>query len=392
MPPKAYPQLLSVDPLSASEHTHTLILLHGRGSNASRFGHELLRSANLPERLPTVKFVFPSARRRRSTILKKIPIHQWFDNYSLEDPNQRTDLQVEGLCETAAFLRDLVVHEAEILREKGYEDHDVYSRIVLGGLSQGCAAGVFSLLGGGWGENGQEALGAFCGMSGWLPFQEQLSEILDFQIEIDRESLEGLEEGMDQLGIEFSEGSNEEDTDADTDIEEEEDDDDDDDCESNDDNVNIGEDDDSSTDEYVKYKNNEDQTSFDPFDGDSDDSDSVAGTEESSRTISAINHVRDILDLPPLLSTGEKENPTSCSTTHASISYLRTPVFLGHGAADPKVSVRLGEQMVQLLAGPLDMDVTWKRYEDFGHWYKVPDEIDDLIDFLRTKVGVSVQT
>lgn len=384
MPPKAYPQPLSVDPLSASEHTHTLILLHGRGSNASRFGHELLRSANLPARLPTVKFVFPTARRRRSTVLKKIPIHQWFDNYSLEDPDQRTDLQVEGLCETAAFLRDLVVHEAGILREKGYEGHDAYSRIVLGGLSQGCAAGVFSLLGGGWGENGQEALGAFCGMSGWLPFQEQLSEILDFQIENDRESLEGLEEGMDQLGIEFSEGSNEEDTDADTDTEEEEDDDDDD-CESNDD---------SCTDEnpYGPYENNEGQTSFDPFDEDSDDSDSLASTEEPSRTISAINHVRDILDLPPLLSTGEKENPTSGSTTPASISYFRTPVFLGHGAADPKVSVRLGEQMVQLLAGPLDMDVTWKQYEDFGHWYKVPDEIDDLVDFLRTKTGVPVST
>ncbi|GAD92850.1 hypothetical protein PMAA_051330 [Paecilomyces variotii No. 5] len=389
MPPKAYPQPLSVNPLSASEHTHTLILLHGRGSNAFKYGHELLRSANLPARLPTVKFVFPTARRRRSTILKRIPIHQWFDNYSAEDPNQRTDLQVEGLCETAAFLRELVEREAGILGEKGYEGHDVYSRIVLGGLSQGCAAGVFSLLGGGWGEDGQETLGAFCGMSGWLPFQAQLSEILNFQIENDRESLDDLEEEMGRLGIDFSEECNEE-TDADTEIDKEESDNDD---YESDDDVNTGEDDDSSTDEesYERYENNEDQTTFDPFDGDSDDSDSLTDTEESSRTILAINHVRDILDLPALLSTDEKENLISDSMTPGTMSHLRTPVFLGHGAADPKISVRLGEKMVQLLAGPLDMDVTWKRYEDFGHWYKVPDEIDDLVDFLRTKIGVSVQ-
>ncbi|KAJ9199872.1 hypothetical protein DTO164E3_4329 [Paecilomyces variotii] len=387
MPPKPYPEPLSISPLSASEHTHTLILLHGRGSNASRFGHELLRSANLPARLPTVKFVFPTARRRRSTVLKKIPIHQWFDNHSLDDPNQRTDLQVEGLCETAAFLRELVVQEAGILREKGYEDHDAYPRIVLGGLSQGCAAAIFSLLGGGWGENGRETLGAFCGMSGWLPFQGQLSEILNFGIENDHESLDGLDEGMDQLDIEFSEGSDDEEEDEDADVHEE--DDDNNDFESNDDDTE----DSSSSDEdpHEQYNNNEDLSSFDPFGEDSDDSDPGTSTEEFSRTISAINHLRDILDLPPLLNAGEEHNSVSRITTPADVNHLRTPVFLGHGAADPKVSVRLGEEMVRLLAGPLDMDVTWKRYEGFGHWYKVPDEIDDLVDFLRTKVGVPVR-
>lgn len=91
MPNQAYPVPLTIPPLG-EKHTHTLILLHGRGSNAERFGLEFLSSANLQPRLPTVKFVFPTARKRRSTVLKRIPINQWFDNYSLDDPGQRTDL------------------------------------------------------------------------------------------------------------------------------------------------------------------------------------------------------------------------------------------------------------------------------------------------------------
>ena len=35
------------------------------------------------------------------------------------------------------------------------------------------------------------------------------------------------------------------------------------------------------------------------------------------------------------------------------------------------------------------MDVTWKTYDGFGHWYKVPDQIDDMVDFLQKKVGVT---
>lgn len=89
MPRKPYPAPLVISPFS-KEHTHTIIALHGKGSNAERFGHEILASANLQARLPTVKFIFPTASKRRSTILKKIPINQWYDNYSLGDLGQRT--------------------------------------------------------------------------------------------------------------------------------------------------------------------------------------------------------------------------------------------------------------------------------------------------------------
>lgn len=163
-----------INPIS-SEHTHTFITLHGRGSNGEKFGRELLDSANLPARVPTVKFIFPTASKRRSTVLKRIPINQWFDNYSLEDPNQRTDLQIDGLMETATFLRELIDAEARILKDGNGETG--YSRVILGGLSQGCAAGIFTLLGGGFGESGNEKPGAFFGMSGWLPFERQLNNM-----------------------------------------------------------------------------------------------------------------------------------------------------------------------------------------------------------------------
>lgn len=87
---KGYPIPLVISPLSGS-HTHTIISLHGRGSNAECYGYELLESASLQSRLPRAKFIFPTARKRRSIILKRIPINQWFDNYSFEDPGQKKE-------------------------------------------------------------------------------------------------------------------------------------------------------------------------------------------------------------------------------------------------------------------------------------------------------------
>jgi predicted esterase len=65
-----------------------------------------------------------------------------------------------------------------------------------------------------------------------------------------------------------------------------------------------------------------------------------------------------------------------------------TPYFLGHGTADEKVSVRLGLQSRDTLL-QLGQDVTWKQYDGWGHWYKAPDELDDIACFLREKVGLT---
>ena len=60
---------------------------------------------------------------------------------------------------------------------------------------------------------------------------------------------------------------------------------------------------------------------------------------------------------------------------------LKTPVFLRHGTADDTVDVSLGKEAASALKG-LGIDVTWIAYRDFYHWYKEPDEIDDIITFL----------
>lgn len=64
-------------------------------------------------------------------------IFAWFDNFSLKNPDLR---QLEGLRDSARFLHDLIKQEAELLGPGGLE------RVILGGLSQGCAMGFHALM------------------------------------------------------------------------------------------------------------------------------------------------------------------------------------------------------------------------------------------------------
>ncbi|PYH92261.1 hypothetical protein BO71DRAFT_485568 [Aspergillus ellipticus CBS 707.79] len=96
--PKDTPRLGSSPHWGLPTPTRTLILLHGAESTA------------IAQRLPTVRLVFPTARKRRSTVLHRIPIHQWFDNYSLDDPNTRAELQLDGLEESSRILRGCIAY------------------------------------------------------------------------------------------------------------------------------------------------------------------------------------------------------------------------------------------------------------------------------------------
>lgn len=68
---------------------------------------------------------------------------------------------------------------------------------------------------------------------------------------------------------------------------------------------------------------------------------------------------------------------------------LMMPLFLGHGENDEKIKYSLGEEAAQTLSS-LGMQVTWKGYPGLGHWYKIPEEIDDILEFLQTKVGLGI--
>ena len=66
---------------------------------------------------------------------------------------------------------------------------------------------------------------------------------------------------------------------------------------------------------------------------------------------------------------------------------LITPVLLCHGEEDEKIKLDLGEKAAHTLSS-LGMQISWKIYPGLGHWYKIPDEIDDILEFLRVKVGL----
>ena len=194
-PPKkssTYPDPLIIPPLAS--HKQTFIILHGRGSNAPTFGPPFLSttiSANpqhtFQQAFPHAKFIFPTASLRRAKIYNRSIIHQWFDNWSLQTPDERSEIQIEGLRETSAFILGLLRREIEIV---GREN------VVLGGLSQGCAAMLIALLT--W--DGEEApVSAAFGMCGWLPFRKQIEEAMgtdeESQDEEEHEDLFGKGEG-----------------------------------------------------------------------------------------------------------------------------------------------------------------------------------------------------
>ncbi|KAI9824192.1 MAG: hypothetical protein M1819_000904 [Sarea resinae] len=302
---ETYPEPLVIAP--AGPHTHTIILLHGRGSNAERFGLELLKSRTsggrtLPELFPGLKFIFPTAKKRRSTVLKRVPINQWFDNYSLLDPDERQDLQYEGLHETSIFIHKIIASEAEKV---------TLGRVVLGGLSQGCAAGLQALMNFydqrtlSWGLEDDDSdvisrsplrMAGFVGMSGWLPFASAIADTSSLPPKAD----DGADNQEDDI---FEHGGE--------------------------------------------------------------------GQDEASASSLAFNLARDIASLESISLLPDILPP-----------FVHTPIFLGHGAMDEKVSVRLGEEARDTLE-KLGCDVQWKAYEDLGHWYKVPDEIDDIVEFLK---------
>ncbi|KAI4100168.1 MAG: hypothetical protein LQ339_005574 [Xanthoria mediterranea] len=167
-PPSPYPDPLIIPPLQ--DHKQTFIILHGRGSNAPAFAPPLLATEfpeshqTLHSAFPHAQFVFPTASKRRAQIYHRSVINQWFDNWSLQTPNERTYLQIEGLRETSAYIHSLL---KSAIAQVGAKN------VVLGGLSQGCAAALIALLT--W-DGEQPPIAAGFGMCGWLPFRKQMED------------------------------------------------------------------------------------------------------------------------------------------------------------------------------------------------------------------------
>lgn len=165
-PPFAEPYVI----FPTTTHTHTVVLLHGRGSSGVEFAQELFEGESfsgrsLPQHFPGFKWIFPNAQPRFSTVFQE-DLVEWFDIYSLTDPSVEEELQVDGLAESVAHIQDLVDNEVRILGPSSLE------RVILGGISQGCAVAVIALL------TGMCGVGAFVGFNGWMSLKNHVNELL----------------------------------------------------------------------------------------------------------------------------------------------------------------------------------------------------------------------
>jgi predicted esterase len=292
-----YPKPVTIFP--SAKQTRTILVLHGRGSNGDEFSEQFLASKtssdkSIKDMFPGVKWIFPTASKRRASAFNRAIVRQWFDIYSLERQNDKAEVQYQGLEESCAFLHQLIDEEVGQVGP---------GNVVLGGLSMGCALGVWAALSYQESQENDNAevassLGGFFGMSGWLPFAP---DIRNAALLVPTE---------------------------------------------------------------------------DDFFGESD---CGHGQDDSavSRHFRAVNFIRDIINLP-LVS----------RETVAIDALQQMPIFLGHGSSDEKVPIELGKQCAQILGEDIGLDVTFKEH-DIGHWWKEPDEIDDLIEFLKIKAGVT---
>ncbi|KAI0141779.1 phospholipase/carboxylesterase [Xylariaceae sp. FL1272] len=282
-----------------AKHTHTLILLHGLSSNGEKFGKEFLETGTtstgktLRDLLPGARFIFPTAKRRRSSAFGRKRLTQWFDIARLPDPSYRKETQLQGLAESAIEIRKLLRQEVE---GAGVSP----TNIILGGLSMGCAMSLSVLL------SLEYPLGGYFGMCGYLPFQQDIED-----------AATGKERHA-----------------------------------SNSDN-NMDDDDDDN-----------------PFAA-SDEDNSGETDDPAAR---ARNFERDLLGVVDGATLGDHQTASS------------TLIFLGHGDADEKKPHHLGEAAARTMRAA-GYEVEWKLYPDLGHWYKIPDEIDDIVEFIRNRVG-----
>ncbi|KAL1961980.1 hypothetical protein VTN77DRAFT_715 [Rasamsonia byssochlamydoides] len=159
------------------QHTSTVILLHGRGSNGPDLAFELATSYSsagktIFDHFPSTRWVFPSARARHyywsqeQQFRDKDNIHEWFELVSIDDPDRESDRQIPGLQESVSYILRIV--DEEVRRLQGNAD-----KVFIGGVGQGMAVGLVALI------CAQRKLGAFVGAMGWIPFAETLNSLLE---------------------------------------------------------------------------------------------------------------------------------------------------------------------------------------------------------------------
>ncbi|KAK4171471.1 Alpha/Beta hydrolase protein [Triangularia setosa] len=181
-----------------AEHTHTAIMLHGRGSDGPEFAQELSETTltgqkDLMQRLPGWRWVFLSSQHLWSTAFEE-ELPAWFEAHSLTDATSRQDLQVEGIRESTSYIKSVMDEELELL--KGCSN-----KLVLAGISQGGAIAIWTLL---CQTRLDRRLGALVGTNTWLPFAKNIEKGLGIRASAsqdDRSDLNAFVESMTSAWI-----------------------------------------------------------------------------------------------------------------------------------------------------------------------------------------------
>ena len=105
---------------AAQVHQATVIFLHGLGDTAQGWA-PVMRM--LSRRLPTIKFILPTAASRPITINYNAVMPAWYDIYSLSGDERRVD--AEGVKQSVSLVQSLVEKEPE------------HVKVIVGGFSQG---------------------------------------------------------------------------------------------------------------------------------------------------------------------------------------------------------------------------------------------------------------
>ncbi|KAH8171837.1 phospholipase/Carboxylesterase domain-containing protein [Sarocladium implicatum] len=184
-PHTAFGAIHVLEPTTA--HTHTAILLHGRGSTGQEFADDLAESPMsdgkpLMQAFPGWRWVFSSSPEIWSTVFEE-SMPAWFEAHSLTDITARQDLQIQGIRDSVKYIKDIVA--SEIARLGGSGD-----RVVLGGISQGGAIAIWTLLSI-ISKSTTPKPGAFVGASTWVPFAADIEKLLSGSLE--SQSSEGIE-------------------------------------------------------------------------------------------------------------------------------------------------------------------------------------------------------
>ncbi|EEH03652.1 conserved hypothetical protein [Histoplasma capsulatum G186AR] len=311
-------------------HTHTLIFLHGRGDNSLDFSTDIITAplqiptpsnparTSLPQRFPGIKFIFPDAKISRSTAGANSMMPQWFDVATLRPVHEREwELSRDGLRASVRYLLELVREEGKVLGGVG--------KVIVGGLSQGAVVALGAAVAFDAEVDGDgEALGGCVAMSGWLPFQRELDELVGGGM--------GKEKGGDDGGGEAGTAVVDED-----------------------------EAEDEAEDAKERHLR--------------------SGSNLAAR---ATNWFREnILGIPPPAVPAAQSQSQSPSR---SPSHPKTPIWISHGALDEHVLPQFGENAAKTLER-LGWNVTFMLYDDLSHWF-MPDELADMAIYLNVVVGV----